>query len=189
MGNREDLLAGAKLCLLEKGYARTTARDIATAAGTSLAAIGYHFGSKEVLLTQAMTESTGVSVGDTLEAAMRASVGPDPQQEFADTWDRLRLVFSENPAMLTASLEGLSQADRMPAVREAMVSASTQAINEIEAIYAELHPKLSAQRVAAVARLYYTLLNGLSIEWQIDPDSPPTGEQLGLAIGTIAGQD
>ena len=32
MGNREDLLAGAKKCLYEKGYARTTARDIASAA-------------------------------------------------------------------------------------------------------------------------------------------------------------
>lgn len=188
MGNREDLLAGAKLCLLEKGYARTTARDIATAAGTSLAAIGYHFGSKEVLLTQAMTESTGVSVGDTLEAAMRASAGPDPQQEFAATWDRLRLVFAENPEMLTASLEGLSQADRMPAVRDAMVSASAKAVRDIEAIYAELHPELSAQRVTAVARLYYTLLNGLAIEWLTDHDSPATGEQLALAIGTVAGQ-
>ncbi|MET1071471.1 MAG: TetR family transcriptional regulator, partial [Umezawaea sp.] len=33
MGNREDLLVGAKRCLLDKGYARTTARDIATEAG------------------------------------------------------------------------------------------------------------------------------------------------------------
>ena len=29
MGNREDLLEGAKRCLLEKGYRATTARDIA----------------------------------------------------------------------------------------------------------------------------------------------------------------
>jgi AcrR family transcriptional regulator len=53
MGNREALLEGAKRCLLEKGYSRTTARDIAEAAGVSLAAIGYHFGSKEALLEQA----------------------------------------------------------------------------------------------------------------------------------------
>jgi AcrR family transcriptional regulator len=53
MGNREALLEGAKRCLLEKGYAKTTARDIADAAGVSLAAIGYHYGSKESLLEQA----------------------------------------------------------------------------------------------------------------------------------------
>ena len=53
MGNREALLDGAKRVLLEKGYAKTTARDVADAAGVSLAAIGYHFGSKESLLEQA----------------------------------------------------------------------------------------------------------------------------------------
>src|SRR5215470_451698 len=59
MGNREDLIAGAKRCLLEKGYAATTARDIAAASGVSLAAIGYHFGSKDALLNQAVYEAVG----------------------------------------------------------------------------------------------------------------------------------
>lgn len=54
MGNREDLLAGARRCLEEKGYLRTTVRDIATASKVSMAAIGYHFGSREVLLNQAL---------------------------------------------------------------------------------------------------------------------------------------
>ncbi|GAB3818361.1 TetR family transcriptional regulator [Micromonospora zhanjiangensis] len=57
MGNREDLLAGAKQCLMEKGYARTTARDIAAAAGTSLAAIGYHFRTTQALLNAALFEA------------------------------------------------------------------------------------------------------------------------------------
>ncbi len=59
MGNREDLLAGAKRCLIEKGYAATTARDIAAASGVSLAAIGYHFGSKDALMNQAVFDSVG----------------------------------------------------------------------------------------------------------------------------------
>src|SRR5580700_9681402 len=59
MGNREDLLAGAKRCLVEKGYAATTARDIAAASGVSLAAIGYHFGSKDALMNQAVYDSVG----------------------------------------------------------------------------------------------------------------------------------
>ena len=57
MGNREALIEGAKTCLMEKGYTRTTARDIATAAGVSLAAIGYHFGSKDDLLNEAMRQA------------------------------------------------------------------------------------------------------------------------------------
>jgi len=59
MGNREELLVGAKRCLREKGLSRTTARDLSAASGVSLAAIGYHFGSKEALLSQAMIEATG----------------------------------------------------------------------------------------------------------------------------------
>src|SRR5262252_2857415 len=72
MGNREALLAGAKRCLIEKGYAATTARDIAAASGVSLAAIGYHFGSKDALLNQAVFESIGEwgqDLQDTLAAA------------------------------------------------------------------------------------------------------------------------
>jgi AcrR family transcriptional regulator len=39
MGNREALLEGARECLSERGYARTTARDIAAAAlGEALSA-------------------------------------------------------------------------------------------------------------------------------------------------------
>ncbi|MEN1888177.1 TetR/AcrR family transcriptional regulator [Streptomyces mirabilis] len=56
MGHREDLLEGAKRCLLEKGFVRTTARDIVKESGTNLASIGYHYGSKDALLTQAFVE-------------------------------------------------------------------------------------------------------------------------------------
>lgn len=57
MGHREDLLAGARRCLEERGYARTTARDLVAASGTNLASIGYHFGSKEALLNEAIAAS------------------------------------------------------------------------------------------------------------------------------------
>lgn len=56
MGHREDLLEGAKRCLLAKGFVRTTARDIVKESGTNLASIGYHYGSKDALLTQAFVE-------------------------------------------------------------------------------------------------------------------------------------
>jgi len=45
MGNREALLESAITSLQQKGYAGTTARDVADGAGVSLGAIGYHFGT------------------------------------------------------------------------------------------------------------------------------------------------
>ena len=78
MGNREALLAGAKRCLIEKGYARTTARDIAAASGVSLAAIGYHFGSKDALMNQAIYEFVG-EWGEEVERALSAEGALDAE--------------------------------------------------------------------------------------------------------------
>jgi AcrR family transcriptional regulator len=53
-GNREKLLWAALACLRDKGYAHTTARDLVATSGTNLNSIGYHFGSKEALLHEAI---------------------------------------------------------------------------------------------------------------------------------------
>ncbi|MEE2048041.1 helix-turn-helix domain-containing protein, partial [Nocardiopsis tropica] len=58
MSQRDDLLAGARKCLVEKGYGKTTARDIAAASGAHLASIGYHFGSKDNLMNAAVLEAS-----------------------------------------------------------------------------------------------------------------------------------
>jgi AcrR family transcriptional regulator len=45
MTNREALLEAALASLQDKGYAETTAREVANRAGVSLGAIGYHYGT------------------------------------------------------------------------------------------------------------------------------------------------
>src|SRR5581483_4854381 len=54
--HRDRLLAAALTCLQDRGYAHTTARDLVAASGTNLRSIGYHFGSKEALLDEALGE-------------------------------------------------------------------------------------------------------------------------------------
>ena len=86
MGNREALLAGAQRCLYEKGCARTTARDIASASGVSLAAIGYHFGSMEALLNAAMIqaiEQWGQEISRALAAEVEIGHNAPPLERFA----------------------------------------------------------------------------------------------------------
>src|SRR5689334_24357699 len=109
MGNREDLLAGAKRCLLEKGYGRTTARDIASSAGVSLAAIGYHYGSKDALLTQAMMEAMG-EWGDELGRVL-AALGEetDPRERFVAAWDKVVESFTEHRGLWAVQIEILAQ--------------------------------------------------------------------------------
>jgi AcrR family transcriptional regulator len=54
---KQALLDGARACLARKGFASTTARDIAAASGANLRSIGYHYGSVKRLLTAALSEN------------------------------------------------------------------------------------------------------------------------------------
>lgn len=54
--NRTALIEGALQCLADGPAADITARDIADQSHANLASIGYHFGSKDGLLAEAMVE-------------------------------------------------------------------------------------------------------------------------------------
>jgi AcrR family transcriptional regulator len=59
----------------EKGFERTTSREICTAAGTNLAAVNYHFGSRDGLYEAVLVEAHGQIVGlDDLESIARSGV-------------------------------------------------------------------------------------------------------------------
>lgn len=86
MGHREDLLEGAKRCLLEKGFLRTTARDIVKESGTNLASIGYHYGSKDALVVQAYV-SLVEATGDRFDPG---GAGRVPWRRLPDRWSASR---------------------------------------------------------------------------------------------------
>lgn len=51
-GTREGIIREAELLFARKGYEGTSVREITQAAGVNLAAVNYHFGSKEKLLVE-----------------------------------------------------------------------------------------------------------------------------------------
>src|SRR3954463_5553225 len=109
--HREMLLVGARKCLEEKGYARTTARDIVAASGTNLASIGYHFGSKEALLNEAITQAFDEwteQIGSIAMAAPDAS----PLDRVGATWVAFIDSFERHRMVLVAFIEALAQAER-----------------------------------------------------------------------------
>ena len=185
MGNREDLIEGARRCIIEKGYARTTARDIAGAAGVSLAAIGYHFGSKEALMTEALL-STGIQIGDSLDAALRNAPAPEL---LGRIWDESLRVFADQRELLAASMENLAQIDRLPVVADTLRAAQQAAISGMGELLAETLPELDAEQRRALAAYYFSMVNGLAVIWLIDPSSVPSGEQLGALLPAPAASD
>ena len=186
MGNREDLLAGARRVILEHGVAKATAREIANAAGVSLAAIGYHFGSKDHLITEALTQSLGTGVGDAMEEAVAEHAAAPLLDGFAALWNRMPEIFAANRESLLASLENavrvLRDSDTGPELAEAIGHGYEGIAQRLRAT----RPDLDAADIDAVAKLDYTLVQSLGMLWLLSPDALPTGDELARAVAVIA---
>ncbi|MCP2342717.1 TetR/AcrR family transcriptional regulator [Actinomadura rupiterrae] len=185
MGHREDLLAGAKRCLYEKGYARTTARDIVEASGANLASIGYHYGSKEALLNAAIM-AAAEEWGHELEAAL-ADVGDlpaDPIGRFERTWTRVIELFERHRPLWSAQFDAITQLDHVPEVRAFFAEAQQRAQRGLVVLLLD-GAELPERTEAAVGQFYHALLSGAMTQWLIDPDRAPTGASLAEALRAI----
>jgi AcrR family transcriptional regulator len=180
MGNREDLLEGAKQCLYEKGYARTTARDIASAANVSLAAIGYHYGTKEALLNLALTQALS-EWGEGLARLMAAE--HDPQRRFEAAWEAVVRSFADNRPLWRLQFEVIGQLDGNPELRQAFAGGTEAAwlgLVELFGAYAtEGDDRLQ------LGALYQAMLAGVAAQWLLDPGDTITGTQMLSAMRAI----
>ncbi|NED85162.1 TetR/AcrR family transcriptional regulator, partial [Streptomyces sp. SID11233] len=115
MGHREDLLEGAKRCLLDKGFAATTARDIVRESGANLASIGYHYGSKDALLGRAYVALVEDMDLGPAEGAPGADAAPGTLAHFRATWEAVLASFPAQRALWRLSFEMTLFGDRWPA--------------------------------------------------------------------------
>jgi AcrR family transcriptional regulator len=178
MGNREDLLAGAKHCLYEKGYGRTTARDIASAAGVSLAAIGYHYGSKEALLTQATIQALGEwgdAVGQVL-AGLGAQT--DPEERFVAGWDGVLASFAEHPGLWAVQFEMIAQIRNAPELGEALTAVQREGRLGLAAIFQGVAEVPDTPEQLTRGTFYQALLAGLAAQWLVSPELAPDGREF-----------
>lgn len=183
MGNREDLLEGAKQCLKTKGYARTTVRDIATAAGVSMAAIGYHYGSKEALMNAALgalTREWGEELGRALATAIPADAGP--VERFQGVWEGVIESFAGSRPLWSATFEVLGQLDQP--IREQLAAGLKEARPGLAEIFGGLDQE--DKEAVVVGSFYQSLLTGVMAQYLIDPDNAPTGADLARALRLIA---
>lgn len=188
MGNREALLAAAKKCLLEKGYARTTARDIASRAGVSLAAINYHFDSKDALLTEALLLAFGEWDQD-LQSALRATVreSVSPAERFEATWAQVIGTFEAHRSLWIANFEIFTQMVTQPATREFLASNLRTARTGLAAMFLNQDEgSISEHTADTVGTFLHVLLSGLIVQWLIDPASAISAKTLTEVLRSIA---
>lgn len=187
MGNREALLEGAKRVLLEKGYAKTTARDVAEAAGVSLAAIGYHFGSKESLLEQAFMAAMEEWFEDDEEDRYR-EYPLGSLERFRTFFEEVLASFPRQRALLRLNLEMGLEGMNNPQLGAFMAQAVDYGRLEMARGFDGLEIDKDGLLARQVGSFYSVVMTGLVCQYLIDAEHFPSAADLAEGLRYIAGR-
>ncbi|APU16595.1 MULTISPECIES: TetR/AcrR family transcriptional regulator [Actinoalloteichus] len=185
MSQRDDLLAGAKKCLAEKGYSATTARDIVAASGAHLGSIGYHFGSKDALMNAAVLAATS-EWGDTMESAVRAADAEEPSHRFATLVTKLFEAIPGERDLLVASVQAFAQADFDESMRSALAQGFREGRSAFASMMLDQKPdEIEHSAAAGLGSVVYALVTGFIVQALIDPESMPPVEDVVAGIRAL----
>jgi AcrR family transcriptional regulator len=155
--------------------AGTTSRDIAAAAGVKVAAITYHFGSKEELISQALLQAVRAWLEPARQVLARAD---SPAAIAVEAIELLRRSFDEAGDLLPAYFEALLQAPRRAPLRQGV----EQLLGELRVL---LRTGMQRQQAAgllpawvepdAMAALFLALADGVALHAALRPESVDHG--------------
>ena len=186
MGHREDLLEGAKRALYEKGYARTTARDIVAASGTNLGSIGYHYGSTQALMTAAMM-SAMQEWGDAIADALAADTTDESDDPLVRFWRRVIGTIDSHRALWLASIEAMIQGEHQPELRALIAAGMEQGRSGMAAmITGTPEDRLDDATIRSLGSAQMALMSGVMIQWLVNPATAPSAEQIAAGVRAIA---
>ncbi|ROQ34525.1 TetR family transcriptional regulator [Streptomyces sp. PanSC19] len=193
MGHKEDLLEGAKRCLLEKGYGRTTARDIVAASGTNLASIGYHYGSKDALLQQAflaVTEEWGERVSPPEDGGEGETpeLPADPYARFHAVWARLIAAAEVSRPVWKLQTEVVTRLDDDEKLREAIKEPQREGRLGIAEGMLGIDPEADPEKARVAGLLLQALATGVMIQWMVDPETAPSADDLTEGLRVLMGE-
>lgn len=188
MGNREDLLSGAQKCLIEKGYVQTTDRDIANASGVSLAAIGYHFGTKEALLQEAMVQANTEWGQRVSEAAAITEATEDTGwgDWFEHVWAGIISASEDDQRLLQASIEVLLNVNQSTHVYTSIENGMLQARQSFLDAFEHKSQEADDRQANAIGAFYHALMIGVRLLRLATPDHAPGAHELCLAMRAIS---
>ncbi|MFI7226351.1 TetR/AcrR family transcriptional regulator [Nonomuraea angiospora] len=183
MSAKDKLLLAARDCLLTKGYAHTTVRDLVAASGANQASINYHFGSKEQLLTRALRDLNtewGELLFAVLEEPGDATAGTRPGDQEA-LWGRIIDSIQANRSLWFVNFESVASARQDDEIRGMIAGGQELARASLARAFAGLGPGSDPGEVQAAGSHYLALLVGLASQWLTDPERAPTAERFAAA--------
>lgn len=189
MGHREDLLAGAVRCLYEKGYARTTARDIVAASGTNLGSIGYHYGSTTALLNAALEKAVEDWGMELAHAIMGTEAeGLTGLDRFEAYWVKVIDTIAAHRPVLMATFDAFVQMEHAPEIKQMLANGMQDARRLWAELFHQIDPDGQPDKVRQLGSFYQALISGVLVQWLIDPEHAPSGQDMAAALRTIAAE-
>lgn len=179
--HRTKLLEAARTLLRERAYGNITARDLVAASNTNLGSIGYHFGSKEALLNEAI----GLALEEWAEAIIHATRTSDPGP-LALT-NSLRTVLDEYDSIqpyYQAYIEALARSARSPELREQLAAHYNRQRDRVAGWLTDSLPDtIDPDDARHLASVMIATVDGLLIQTFIDADNAPTSHDLATVTG------
>jgi AcrR family transcriptional regulator len=169
---RNRLVEAARRCIAAKGLASTTARDITSEADVNLAAITYHFGSKDQLVAEALLEALRTWLTPTLEVL---SGSGDPAVRAQRGIQTLIATFNEHRDDAPAYLQALVEAPRMEPLHAGVVHLWTELRQLLAADIADMQQRGELAAWVdpdAMSSVLVAVANGLALQVTVDPDGP-----------------
>jgi AcrR family transcriptional regulator len=167
------LLEATRRCIATKGLAATTSRDITAAAGANLAAITYHFGSKDRLVADALLETLRARLAPALDAL--AGEG-EPGARMARAVQLLVAAFEEHRDDAPVFLEAFVQAPHLAAVGDGVRGLLADLRGALAADMRRMRRRGELPRWVdpeAMAGVLVAVANGIVVQVVVDADAPP----------------
>lgn len=184
MSHRDALLEAARRLLLEKGFAATTARDLVAASDTNLASIGYHFGSREALLSEALEQLFDEWMEVVVEAAFAQEDAP-ALERLVGSWRATIETLAAHRPLVRAFVEALAHAERSAEFRERLRDHYRRSRRRVaELVEDALGPDAAAKGADPdiVALFIIAVFDGLAVQSRLAPEDTPTGDELIAAL-------
>jgi AcrR family transcriptional regulator len=184
-GTREQLVEATLACLAEQGLAGTTSRAIAARAGANLAAITYHYGSKDALVAEALLTSVRRWLEPVL-AVLRSD--DEPTERTVRAVAALQSSLAEARATLPLHLAAVTTRPRNAALRAGL-----------DELLGEVHDLLAGQiadqvtsgylppwvDADAMAHLLVAMADGIALHAVLQPEAVDPNALVAQALALL----
>lgn len=178
---RQKIIDAATALVMDKGVKGTSLADIANAAGISKGTLFYHFSAKDDLIYELTEKHFDIVTRANLKRAEQMT--DSPLQEIIKV-SLLGILHAENRGKLNLYLLQEAVIEN-PALKKRFADKYVEFQQTMTQFINMVAPILDDEKAAAVSRLLVAVLDGLIIQWLLDPSAIPINDMAAVITRII----